>query len=407
MLALAMLPHVISAQAMLYEVRALSNDNRIATFVVDALSETSARESAGARGKVLAVRAARHRVARGRAGLSLVLFAQELLVLIEAGLSVVEALDSMHEKARPGVARDVAAELAQALRGGKRLSQALDARPEYFPPLFSGLIAAAETTSDLPAALSRFADLETRLASVRNKAISAAIYPSILLVVGGSVTLFLLGYVVPRFASVYEDAGRPPSLFTGVLLACGRFVASHAGLLLGGLAVLLVAAAIAWRIVRGRFTISDLLSRMPAIRVHAQHYELARLYLTAGLLLQRGVPLVRAMSMAQSTVAPGLRQRLARAIARVAAGEPFSVATASEDLAGSVAVRLFRVGEHAGNLGEMLARTARFHDAELSRVIERFARAAEPILMTAIGIVVGAIVVLLYMPIFELAGNLQ
>jgi general secretion pathway protein F len=390
---------------MLYEVRALSSDNRIATFVVEALNEGSARVAAVDRGKVLEVRAARRRVARG--SFSVVLFAQELLALIEAGISVVEALDSMHEKAKPGAARDVAAGLVQALRGGKRLSQALEAQPEFFPALFAGLIAAAETTSDLPAALSRFVDFETRLASVRNKAISAAIYPSILLLVGSSVTIFLLGYVVPRFASVYEDAGRPLSFFTSVLLAGGRFVASHAGFLLGGFVAVLVAAALAWRLVRERFTLTDLLNRVPAVRHHAQRYQLARLYLTSGLLLQGGVPLVKAMSLAQAPLAPLLRRRLARVIGRVATGEPFSVAMAAEDLAGSVAVRLFRVGEHAGNLGEMLARAARFHDAELSHVIERFTRAAEPILMTAIGIVVGAIVVLLYMPIFELAGSLQ
>ena len=390
---------------MRYEVRALSNDNRIATFVVDALNEANARDAAVAHGRVLAVRAARER-ARGRR-FSLVLFAQELLALIEAGLSIVEALDSMHERAKAGVARDVAAELAQALRGGQRFSQALEVRSEFFPPLFAGLIAAAETTSGLPEALSRFVDFETRLSSVRSKAISAAIYPSILLVVGSAVTFFLLGYVVPRFASVYEDAGRPVSFLTGVLLACGRFVAAHSGLLLGGLVAVLVMVATVWRLVRGRFTAADVLARVPVIRVHARHYEFARLYLTTGLLVQGGVPVVRAMSMVQAMVAPAIRRRLMGVIARVSAGEAFSVAMAGEDLAGSVALRLFRVGEHAGNLGEMLARTARFHDAELSRFIDRFARAAEPILMAAIGIVVGAIVVVLYMPIFELAGSLQ
>src|SRR5262249_10504848 len=159
----------------------------------DALNEDSARNAAVGRGKVLEVRAARRRVAHS--SFSVVLFAQELLALLEAGLAVVEALDSMHEKTRPGVARDVAAKLVQELRCGKRLSQALEAQPQFFPALFAGLVAAAETTSDLPAALSRFVDFETRLASVRNKAISAAIYPSILLVVGSGVTFFLLGYV--------------------------------------------------------------------------------------------------------------------------------------------------------------------------------------------------------------------
>src|SRR5262245_21636367 len=208
---------------MLYEVRALSADNRIATFVVDALNENTARDAAVERAyKVLAVRPAKRSAAGGRGGsFSLVLFAQELLALIEAGLSIVESLESMQEKTTPGVTRDLSASLSQALRSGQRFSQALAARPEYFPPLFVGLIQAAETTSDLPSALARFVDFEQRLAAVRSKTISAAIYPSILLVVGGAVTFFLLGYVVPRFASVYEDAGRPMSFLTGMLLQWG------------------------------------------------------------------------------------------------------------------------------------------------------------------------------------------
>jgi len=394
---------------MLYEVRGLSTDNRIATFVVDALNESNARDAAQERAyKVLAVRPARRRAARGRGtNFLLVLFAQEMLALIEAGLSIVEALESMQEKTTPGITRDVAAGLAQALRSGQRFSQALASRPEYFPPLFVGLIQAAETTSDLPAALSRFVDFETRLASVRSKTISAAIYPSILLVVGSGVTFFLLGYVVPRFASVYEDAGRPMSFLTGLLLHWGRFVATHSGLLLGVVAALVIAGIVTWRVVRERFTVTDLLSHLPGVRVHAQSYELSRLYVTTGLLLQGGIPLVRALSMVQATVGARTRQRLARAIPRVAAGEPFSAAMAGEDLAGPVAVRLFRVGEQAGNLGEMLVKTARFYDAEVTRFIDRFTRAAEPLLMAAIGLVVGTIVVLLYMPIFELAGSLQ
>ena len=394
---------------MLYEVRGLSTDNRIATFVVDALNESNARDAAQDRAyKVLAVRPAKRSAARGRgSNFSLVLFAQEMLALIEAGLSIVEALESMQEKTTPGITGDVAAGLAQALRTGQRFSQALASRPEHFPPLFVGLIQAAETTSDLPAALSRFVDFETRLASVRSKMISAAIYPSILLVVGSGVTFFLLGYVVPRFASVYEDAGRPMSFLTGLLLHWGRFVATHSGLLLGVVAALVITGVVTWRVVRERFTLTDLLSHLPGVRLYAQNYELSRLYVTTGLLLQGGIPLVRALSMVQATVGAGTRLRLARAIPRVAAGEPFSVAMAGEDLAGPVAVRLFRVGEQAGNLGEMLVKTARFYDAEVTRFIDRFTRAAEPLLMAAIGLVVGTIVVLLYMPIFELAGSLQ
>ncbi len=394
---------------MRYEVRALSPDNRLSTVFLDAPDEASARRLTVERDlKALSVRPATREAGVRRAPrFALVLFSQELLALLEAGLSIVEALESLHEKSPAGAAHDVARRLAESLRQGKRLSQALAAMPEYFPPLYVGLVQAAETTSDLPAALSRYVEFETRVSAVRSKAINAAIYPTILLVVGGGVTLFLLGFVVPRFASVYAESGRELSFITSLLLAWGQFVAAHARAIVAALAALLVGAWLAWRMLRTRYSIADVLLQLPVIGQQVRQYELARLYLTAGLLLTGGIPLVRALQMVEPTVGARTRAKLRKAAPRIASGESFSAAMAGEDLAGPVAVRLFRVGEQTGNLGDMLIKAARFYDADVTRFIERFTRAAEPALMAAIGLVVGGIVVLLYMPIFELAGSLQ
>jgi general secretion pathway protein F len=242
---------------------------------------------------------------------------------------------------------------------------------------------------------------------MRSKAISAAIYPAILIVVGSAVTLFLLGFVVPRFATVYEEAGRQVSFLTSLLMGWGRLVARHGDVLLLGLPLAAVAGAAAWRLVRARYAASDLLGKLPWLHRQVHNYELSRLYMTVGLLLSGGIPLVRALHMVEATVGADTRARLRRAVPRIAAGESFSAAMSAEGLVAAVALRLFRVGERAGNLGEMLIRAARYYDGEVTRFVERFTRAAEPILMAAIGIVVGTIVVLLYLPIFELAGSLQ
>ena len=138
---------------MLYEIRALTADNRIQSVVLDAQDEAAARRAANELAlKPLAVRqslSARFRRSRGR--FSLEVFSQELLTLLEAGLSIVEGLESLEEKSPPGAARDIAAQLTRSLRQGKRLSQALSSLPGYFPPLYIGIVQAAETTSDLPA----------------------------------------------------------------------------------------------------------------------------------------------------------------------------------------------------------------------------------------------------------------
>ncbi len=396
---------------MQFELRALAPDQRVITLRLQARDEAQARElAAGQALQTLSVRVcggASFFGGRGRPRFSLLLFCQELLALLEAGLSVIEALEAMEEGRGNSTASDLAGVLAQSLRQGQRLSQAMTQHAEYFPPLFTGLMGAAEKTSDLPAALRRFVVFESRLDTVRAKVVSATIYPALLLVVGGAVTAFLLGYVVPRFASVYEDTGRSMSALTAGLLAVGRFIEQHA-LMLGGVAVLLLfSAVIFYRQFGARLSVTAVLERLPGLGPRVQSYALSRLYMTTGLLLAGGIPLVQALGMVEASLGPRLRRVLVQAIARVQRGEGFSAAMAAEGLAGPVALRLLRVGEHAGNLGEMMLKAAHYHDSELDRYLERFTRVAEPLLMTAIGVVVGTIVVLLYLPIFELAGSLQ
>ncbi|MFD2273958.1 type II secretion system F family protein [Undibacterium arcticum] len=136
----------------------------------------------------------------GAARLSLVLFSQELLALLNAGLSIVECLEALLEKKEGSAALcTVLTRLLSGLRDGKRFSSVLAEQADLFPPLYVGIVRAAEGTSDLPQSLTRFIDYQQRIDSVRSKIISAAIYPLILLIVGGGVSLFLIAYVVPRF----------------------------------------------------------------------------------------------------------------------------------------------------------------------------------------------------------------
>ena len=122
---------------------------------------------------------------------------------------------------------------------------------------------AAETTSDLPGALARYVDFEQRLGQVRSKALSAAIYPAILLIVGGGVTLFLLGYVVPRFAQVYEESGRSMSWLSSMMMSWGKLIAGNGQWLIAAILCLLVVAVAAWRSAKDRVSASDLLRLIP------------------------------------------------------------------------------------------------------------------------------------------------
>jgi general secretion pathway protein F len=110
-------------------------------------------------------------------------------------------------------------------------------QPQLFPPLYVGIVKAAEGTSDLPRSLSRYIDYQQRIDLVRGKIVSAAIYPCILLLVGGGVSMFLIGYVVPRFAEVYQGAGRNLPWMSQLMLSWGQFAGAHTGPLLAALAL--------------------------------------------------------------------------------------------------------------------------------------------------------------------------
>ena len=335
------------------------------------------------------------------------LFAQELHALIAAGLSVVEALEALSERAANDSYRSVLLRLAAHLREGQRLSGALGQQGHLFAPLFIGVIQAAEGTSDLPRALDRYISYESRLQGLRHKITSAAIYPSILLGVGGAVAVFLLGYVVPRFSGVYRGNGQTLPWASQVLLDWGQFATQHAAAFAMGLG--LTVATLIWSVRHALKTGGwwKLLAWLPGAQPRLQALELSRLYLTLGMLLEGGIPIARAMNLAQTVLSPGKAQALQASQLAVSQGASLSSALDQHGLSTPIAARLLRVGEKTGQLGVMLSRTAVFYDNETSRWIEQFTKAFEPILMMVIGLVIGLIVILLYMPIFDLAGSLQ
>jgi general secretion pathway protein F len=235
--------------------------------------------------------------------------------------------------------------------------------------------------------------------------VSAAVYPAVLLGVGGLVVLFLLGYVVPRFAGVYDEVGRELPVLSRLLIDWGRLINANGAVL----AILLVAAVVAIALAWGRLKalLGRLARRVPALGERLRVYHLARFYRTVGMLLRGGTPLVTAFGMVSGIMPEAMRVQLADATQRVREGGSLSSAMEATGLTTPVAARLLRVGEKSGEMAEMMDRVAVFHDEELARWIDLVTKLFEPLLMAVIGLVIGVIVVLMYLPIFELAGSLQ
>lgn len=400
---------------MQYDIRALSVDQLVTQLTLEASDEEDARRQVEAQGLFAASIKPAGSTSLGTfvfrpskvRNFSLVLFSQELLALLRAGLGIVESLEALLEKESNIATHHVLSRLLSGLREGKRFSTVLAEQADLFPPLYVGIIQAAEGTSDLPQSLSRYIDYQQRIDSVRSKVISALIYPMILMVVGGSVTFFLVGFVVPRFAEVYRGAGRNLPWLSQLLLDWGQFAATHKQTLLIGIAALVVLAFVMVRHLLRQGGIVRLIRAVPSIHAKVKIYELSRLYLTLGMLMEGGIPIMSALGTVKGIVSTDMKTGLEKAREAIQSGVPFSSAFEACSLTTPISLRMLRVGERSGELGQMLTQSATFYDGEITRWIDRFTRTFEPVLMAAIGLIVGAIVVLLYMPIFDLAGSLS
>ncbi len=396
---------------MRFRIKAMKAGEGVVSLAFDARDERDAQAQAVGQGySVLSVQGGSPFALPGfgrRVRFPLLLFTQELLALLQSGISLVEALETLNEKESRTETRTVLRGLLDQLYEGKTLSSSLQSQPDVFPDLYVATVRASERTGDLADSLIRYVAYQTQIDLVRKKLVSASIYPAILIAVGGLVTLFLLGYVVPRFAHVYEDMGSDLPFVSRLLMHWGQWIDAH-----GKLAVLLFAAGLAafgWWISRAstRAQLLRALRAIPAMGERVRVYQLTRFYRTLGMLLAGGISIVPAMGMVAGLLDPELRSRLDAAQRMIREGKTTSQAMEANALTTPVALRLLRVGERTGQMGDMMERIAVFHDEEMARWVEWFTKTFEPLLMAVIGVVIGGIVVLMYLPIFELAGSVQ
>lgn len=396
---------------MKFALKAVDPSNQVVAVELEASDEAAAHDIARQRGFSVLTLTRSTALGLPAPGLSRAfptrLFSIELLALLEAGLNIVEALQTLAEKEPKGSHRRVLVGLLEALARGEPFSQAIGRYPELFSPLYVATIRSSERTGNVKEALVRFIAYQEELDVVRRKALSALLYPAILLAVGTLVLGFLVFYVVPRFARVYEDISASIPLFSSLLLSLGRWVDAHAGVVAAATAAMLAAAAWTLSKEHWRARLIAQLWRLPGLGRRMKVFQLARFYRTVSMLLRAGIPAPRALEMVGGLLAPNLRPQLAGALASIREGRTMSSSLTAAGLVTPVATRMMAVGERSGQMAELMDRIARFYDDETARFVDAFTRLLEPALMAALGLAVGLVVVLMYMPIFELAGAIQ
>lgn len=339
------------------------------------------------------------------AGQRLVQFTQQLATLLGAGQPLDRALTILLEMPEDEAARRTIEDVRDAVRGGASLSAALDRQHGTFSRLFVNMVRAGEAGGSLHETLQRLADYLERSRALRARVINALVYPAILLAMVGLSLLFLLGYVVPQFSSMYESLDADLPWFSTVVLGLGEFVRDWWILILALplLAVLWIDRKRRDPVFMRRFD-GWLLERKLVGSLVAK-LDTARLARTLGTLLRNGVPLLSALGIARNVLDNRvLSADVDAAAEEVKNGIGLSAALAKGKRFPRLALQMVQVGEESGALDVMLLKTADTFEQETSVAMDRLLAALVPTVTLLLAVIVGIVILAVLSPIYDLTS---
>jgi general secretion pathway protein F len=318
---------------------------------------------------------------------------RELATLLRAGLTLDRALELLISLATSLPVAVMLQGIRDEVRGGKALSQALDARRDVFSRFYVNIVRAGEAGGALGTVLARLAETMERNKELRDSVRSALIYPTILIFVAVASIMILLIYVVPQFQSTFAQAGKALPIPTQVVIAVGTFLRNWWWALIPGAAL-----AVLWFRRRGRVPairrVRDArLLRMPLLGDLIAKVEIARFARTLSTLLANGVTLLAGLAIVKETMGNVvLSTGFDGVIAKLREGKGFGRPMAETGLYPRLATQMILVGEESGRLEEMLSRVADVYDREVATAVKRFLAVLEPVLILGLAVMVGGIV---------------
>jgi len=332
-------------------------------------------------------------------------FNQELATLLKAGMPLVQSLDILRRRVANPTFKSVLDDVYERVRAGSSLSEAFEAHGALFPGVYTASLLAGEKSGNLEQVIRRYVTYVKVVATVRRKTISALVYPAILLALALVVVAIIILKVVPEFALFYAQYGEALPMSTRLIVAVSEFAVGYATLLL--LAVIAAGGAV-WLWLQQpsqRERVDRWVLRAPGIGPILQKFSTSQAARTLATLLGGGIPLVNAIDAAARSIRNRyIARELHDAGRQVREGRALAAAMADSGAFADVAVKMVEVGESTGALQDMLNSLADFYDEEIDTNLARFITLVEPLLLVVMGIIIAALLLALYMPLFDMGG---
>ncbi len=335
------------------------------------------------------------------------IFNQQFVTLIKAGLPIMKALDLLADRLSDAKLSIYIKSVRDRVHAGSLLSDAFAAQG-IFPPIYVTSVLAGERSGALAEVLDRFISYQRVALAVRKKLLLSLVYPSLLITLVLCLVVFLITYVVPSFAELYHSMSAQLPTVTLILIAIGTTARGY--ILTGAIAFALAVAAFRYwtRTTTGREWVERFRMRLPLAGEIWTKYEVAQFSRILSTLMVGGIPLLQALDTASSSLSTSLlRKALSNTAQMVKEGKSLSTSLSSTKMFPSLAIDMMEVGESTGALPQMLSSVAEFYEEDVNTRMTAALSLIEPAIMIFMGIFVTFVLVALYLPIFSLADSLR
>ena len=336
------------------------------------------------------------------------IFFRQLATLIESGMPLTRALSTIAQQTENAKLIAVVDQLRDDVQKGSTFAEAMERHPKVFTSMHCNLVRAGETGGMIEEVLWRIVQFGEQDEELRAKAVSAMIYPVILMFMGTAAIFILTSFVFPKFLLLFKDFNVELPVPTKIVLAICGFMGTWWWAVLLVVIVLAAGTVSYWRTPPGRMFFDRLALRVPVLRVVVQKYVMAQFARTLGTLLDNGVPILKSLRITVETLSNrAIAAEVDVVQARVAEVDSISSGLAQTKNLPPMVVNMFVIGEESGKLGGVTKRMADAYDIEVDRAVKTMTALLEPLMIVIMGVLVGGLVISMLMPILTMSANVS
>jgi type IV pilus assembly protein PilC len=350
-----------------------------------------------------------NRRGRGRLKMSeFLIFNQELIALLKAGLPVVRSFEILLERQKSPVLRRVLTDVRARVNSGSSISEAFAEEGDLFPRLYWTSLKAGEKSGEIEAVLRRYLKYQKTVIALTRKVVSTLVYPVILIALSAALITILMTYVIPRFTEFFADFDAELPLLTVVVLGIATFLRKNFLLLASGLGVAGFLLYRWFQTSTGRVWLDGALLKVPVVGGIFRRFAITQFTRSLGTLLGGGTPLVPALENAADAIGNrSVSQKVASVVPKVREGRELWKALEATGIFTDLTIEMIKVGESSGALEEMLAAVSEFYDEEIDLLLARVISFVEPAILVLMGGVIVTILLSVYLPMFRLMSAIK